>query len=137
MNAQVFEDTVVMPKGLIFDTEVPAGARLTWVQLRAHARDEAIAPVSIEQLADLTKKHPSTLYRHLSALRERGWLEWRPAGQGRLSVSFPGPFDRLRAGSSPKLRFGEGEVQQRRRMQDTENVSQKRDKGSQNREDLP
>lgn len=78
-----------MPTSLLFDRQLSPAAAHTWAQLRALAWGKSETPaLSIQQLAEVTGKKPSTLYGHMAALRDRDALRWRPADRGTLIVSF-------------------------------------------------
>ncbi len=82
--------SIFIPTNLIFDRVLPPNMLRTWAMLRALAPDsDETPPVSMDGIASLTGKHPSTLYAHLAALRDRGHLSWRPVERGKLIVSFP------------------------------------------------
>lgn len=87
-----------MPTSLIFDRQLSPATIHTWVQLRALAWGKPETPaLSVQQLAEITGKKPSTLYGHMAALRDRDALRWRPADRSTIIVSFPEAVDESEA----------------------------------------
>ena len=87
---------IFVPCALIYNPDLPPSVFHTWVQLRGLAGDgKETPPLSMMQLAEITAKSSSTLYRHITQLRFWNLLRWRTSGQGRIMVIFeenPGKF---------------------------------------------
>jgi hypothetical protein len=82
------------PRGLFIQTDVLFSdmqpvLRDTWIQLRALAwgQDET-PPISIKEIASLTRKSEKTIYGHLAILRSSGALRWHPSHHGTIIVEF-------------------------------------------------
>jgi len=107
---------IFIPTAIIFDREISGGVFQTWVQLRALAWGRQETPVlSMQQMCEITGDSPSTLYGHMTALRNRDALRWRPAYDGTFIVSFPGDLagalpqsdgSEIEPGCSPDRRSG-------------------------------
>jgi hypothetical protein len=81
---------IFVPTHMIFNSQLPPAALVTWIQLRSLAWDGWVtSPLSISELAALTGKRQSMLYRHMSQLRHLSALSWRSTGLGTIIVSFP------------------------------------------------
>jgi len=77
------------PVDLIFDLEIPAGIKETFLQLRALAWDSTETPRLLwSELTRITGKPQSTLYNHLAFLRNNGWLLFSSAGKSFVIVVF-------------------------------------------------
>lgn len=80
---------VFVPLGLIHNRAIPATVLQTWVQLRSLApTGDETPPLRMQQLAEITGKSQSCLYRHMTFLRSAGALDWRPGGWGVMIYSF-------------------------------------------------
>lgn len=80
---------IFVPCALIYNPDLPPSVFHTWVQLRGLAGDDKETPaLSMKQLAEITAKSSSTLYRHITQLRFWNLLRWRTSGQGRIVVIF-------------------------------------------------
>jgi len=77
------------PVDLIFDLDIPAGIKETFLQLRGLAWDSNETPRMLwSDLTRITGKPQSTLYNHLADLRNRGWLLFSSAGKSFVIVVF-------------------------------------------------
>jgi len=80
---------IFVPSRLIYARNLPPAILQTWVQLRGLAWGAYETPsLSFNQLFEITGKSQSSLYGHLTFLRNWGALRWRPSGTGIFIVSF-------------------------------------------------
>jgi hypothetical protein len=78
-----------IPTSWIYNRELSAAVVLTWMQLRGLAWGGAQTPeLNIKQLANLTGKSSSTLYGHMTLLRNRGALRWHSSVKGTFIITF-------------------------------------------------
>jgi DNA-binding transcriptional ArsR family regulator len=80
---------VFIPTRLIYDLALPSSLLQTWSQLRGLAWGGTVTPdMRLSEIASILKKSPSTLYRHLSSLRNLDVLSWHTTATGSIIVSF-------------------------------------------------
>lgn len=80
---------IFVPTSMIYNSRIPPPLLQTWLQLRGLAWGRTITPcIPIKEMAAIIGKSPSTLYRHMSQLRNLAALSWRTTGSGSLIVSF-------------------------------------------------
>ncbi len=79
-----------LPAALVYDHSIKPVVRDTYVLLRGLAwKNQTETPeMSWDELVEITGKPVSTLYAHLAALRDRGWLLFSRAGTGMIIVRF-------------------------------------------------
>lgn len=81
---------IFVPTRLIYDHALPPALLQTWSQLRGLAWGAAVTPdMKFSEIAAILKKSPSTLYRHMSSLRNLDVLSWHTTETGSIIVSFP------------------------------------------------
>ena len=80
---------VNVPAALVYDLQIRPVVRDTYAMLRGLAWDKTETPaISWEEIVRITGKPVSTIYAHLAALRDRGWLLFNHAGVGMIIVHF-------------------------------------------------
>lgn len=85
-------NTLYIPAHLAYDPRLPPVLLQTWIQLRGLAWGHHVTPcMTVPEMASILGKHHSTLYRHMSLLRNLGVLSWRATGSGTITVSFDPP----------------------------------------------
>ena len=78
-----------IPSELLFQSGLPPGQVLTWIQLRSLAGEASYTPpLPVQVLASRIGKSSATLYCHLGGLRRTGLLDWFSGPSG-LIVVFP------------------------------------------------
>jgi hypothetical protein len=134
-NSQLSTSNVTVPAWLIQNRAIPAAMLQTWVLLRSLApTGDETPPLSMQQLAEVTGKSPSSLHRHLAFLKSAGALDWRPGGWGVMVYSFATEHGSAVMPSGfglPEAREGEGG------SQNGENDSQTWERDSQEWESVP
>jgi hypothetical protein len=80
---------VFIPTFMIYHRSLPPSLLQTWVQLRGLAWGRTVTPcMPFKEIAAIIGKSPSTLYRHMSQLRNLAALSWRTTVSGSIIVSF-------------------------------------------------
>jgi hypothetical protein len=78
-----------VPTSMIYTTRLLPPLLHTWLQLRGLAWGRDVTPpIHLQEISALTGKSLSTIYGHMSLLRQMSALSWRSTGQGMLIVSF-------------------------------------------------
>lgn len=79
------------PTEMLYDKNVSPAIRDTWLQLRGLAWGKRESPpMSVERIAEICGKSPSTIYEHMRLLRDWSALEWSTTEQtGYIVISFP------------------------------------------------
>src|SRR5574341_1143772 len=90
MPFQLPPEYVNTPMGIIYDPRINDGAAITFVQIFGLSWDPKNPPhITLEDLMELTGRSRSSLYGHMSTLRNSGWLLFSTADDGTLMFSFP------------------------------------------------
>ncbi len=79
------------PTGMVYDPRLTPAVCHTGIQLIGLAwesRGKVIEEVEISKLEEVTGKSRSTVYGHLAALRDAGWLQFSSSRRGGLTVRF-------------------------------------------------
>jgi|GEM_PF-4514018 len=98
---------VNVPSKIIYDEAVQPAVRDTYVQLRGLAwGKEETPPLSMEQITNILHKSRSTLYGHLTILRDQGWLQFSTAQTLTIVVQFiDEPYDEKDSRNSDSVNF--------------------------------
>jgi len=87
---------VFIPSGMIFDPDLPPTVRMTCIKLYTLTRNPRIIPgLQSGELATLLGKSRRTLFRHLSMLQARSYLEWHSDGKGGITLLFKSGEDEI------------------------------------------
>ena len=84
----------------VYDISMPDGAARTYYQLLGLAyksKGKGSTPsLSMDQIMALTGKKQSTVYGHMTLLRDRSWLQFSTAQDGTFVFTFPEDLERSR-----------------------------------------
>ena len=83
---------VMVPADIVYDSTLPAGVFMTYVQLRGllWGMEEESQDFTIKQLMEVTGLSRSALYGHLGILRSSGWLLSSSTHYSRITIYLHG-----------------------------------------------